>query len=1458
MQSPSSPRMKRLSIIGFTMIAVIIPFCFYYLVFVSSQTAYFSKRNFRVLAEIGDHMSSKVGNLATNLVNVAEKATQDKSDKTKVNGKAESDKKNKGGEQTAKPISDAQRVKEAASLVPDFKVDQVQYKYVQPPPPEKSNTVSHNRNAIAPHSKTQARRRGAKPKEQPPATAEPPATGTEPVTLSVKPDKGSFWLYLEYRSTSPALPGIFSVMSNLETHFEPFVSRYVIDELNQTNEKLFDEVLIAEDKTGRVIFQRGPALNVAALDSLSNDKGGKLELGLVDQSSSLADVRLAGANYKLYVQPATLTLLTGSDANKQEIRWVVCGLIRSDHFMAATYAAPYTVLIFFVFVVLLAVLSWPLLRLKLMGPKDRLRRADLALTLFSALMGSALVTFILLDLYLYGSLAAAIDGQLKEFSTGIKKNFREELGSALEQLTKLNGEIATLAANAKSGALKELEESKHPTPPNVESDGSSDPTRLGKANILAGGLDWKKASYPYFNSATWTDSDGRQRIKWTTRSTTTAYLDVSDRQFFKNTKDGRLWKLHCSDSDFDYCVESVKTKNTGENVAVIGTAMTGSSWTSSLDTRLLSLMGPALPAGYGFAVIDSGGQVLFHSDEVKNLEEPFFAECENNPGLRAAVVSRVDRHFDTQYLGKGHRMYVSALDGTPWTLVVFVDKQMARTVNLEVITLSMVLYLLFTLSVVALISLICLTRMIVFSGRYLPTDGDWMTWLWPASERAFHYELLTVFYVLIACTFIVALFIGGLFLIVCGIVLPLLAAGLWWLILRDAPPPARAAEDKISAFVARVVCFYSTLREDALARQKAPNNIVVDKTLSRVGLPYRTRYAIAFAGLLGIVSVLPAAGFFQIAHDFESRLMVKHGQVSIAKAIEQRIQRVASQYASIEVAGQKAKFLRKRLKPWPTNTYLDVYDSFLFGTVRADLSQLKLVDETPGRLDGLLLQIRPLYNQKCVESQGLAATASSDGLWSWKRDRDGHIFLKKEKDGRVGDPSLALRSSIPEFVFPENLWGWGSVIAIALLPLLVYGLIRFVTRRFFLLDTDLPTYIDLPLKTDLVGSYVYIRSSMRAEGNEWAEAHYERFDLTEVEDWRDLTTQLKPKAAATPESLKTVVLDNFEYCMDDPAASREKLLAIEYFLQAGRRVVVVSTVDPLNFSFTPKPSRPVGATAAQFSISIVPQPACPVGPNNSKVETATSQRVSSEGKNNGAADLKQKARVPYLPQTDAQARWTAVFTSFLMDFAADNSTEKFKADHSEFVRILKARKPWRYIEEIGKGLAENGTLKDKKWHDRAMIDEQIGQVVEQAKSYHKALWETCSEGQRCTLIQIAQDGMISPKNKHLRRLVKRGLVVRDPGLLLMDESFRRFVISMSRVQDMDAWRLQDGGSAWQLLKLPLLLILVSVALFLFITQKDVYDSTISFMTAVTAGIAALFKLLGMFHGTDKGGTATQS
>lgn len=1441
----ASPRMKRLSIIGSTMLLVIVPFCLYYLFFVQSQNEYFTKRNFRVLAGIGSQMKSKIDNLGTSLINAVKNAQQDKKEIVSLGApKPDKDEKkgvktgeperkkqdnNKAGMKTAKeankPVSD--KLKSSIALI-DHSGTSLKYdpsnisqqttqqadiprqtrilsrprpsnantnstnSNTSPPPPAPPTTVNTNRAAsnsrpntpiVAPRNRS--RTNPVRASSPGPASS---ATGPEPtVALSVKAEQGSFWLNLEYRGGKAAAVGEVVAKSEINKLFDPFVARYVIDERNQTVSPLFDEVLVAEQEDGRVIFEHGQSgLSIVSLDSLRNDKGGKLELDLANQSSSLADVQLAGAAYKLFVQPVRLTLSASGDDRNQGVRWVVCGLTRSDHFRDQTFAVSYTLLIVFMFLALLAALSWPLLKLRLMGPKDRLRRGDFALTAFSALLGTALLTFLLVDVYTYASLGRTLDGQLRDLAVGIRSNFQEELGSVVAQLSRFNKRVTKLAEKARAGALADLHASTLsdiPKTPAVEAKKVSE----FKANLLAGTLDWETAVYPHFNSVTWADETGLQRIKWTTRSETTAFVDVSGRSYFASARAGNLWKLSHRGKEYEYSFELVNSKNTGENVAIVSAPVPDSKWVSSMDTRLLSLMGTVLPSGHGYAVINNTGDVLFHSDEVNNLEEQFFEECDNDRLLRAAVLARSSEFINAPYLGKAHRLFVSPVAGTPWMLVVFRDKQTARTINLELLTLSLVLYLVF--AVVALL---------VISFVYFPRRGERIRRLWPNARNAGQYDRLIVMNAVLIVVFLVVAWTvrNEILLVCCCFLLPSLATVLGAVLLKDATVGHDGSESA------------TTSRLRFLA-----------------WLPYRRVYAIALVGFLILMSVLPALGFFQIGRNFEMRLMVKHGQVSLAKEIERRAARIHSQYVSINVGSNdqsKKDFLKARLEPEPRRSNWDVYDFFFFSTLHAGpvMDRSLFVPEKPGTLNALLTQLRPLYNQTCVESQELARGESADGLWSWGQDNQGRFRLQKGKDGRNGETSIALVSSIPAFEMPDTFPKWLVVLlGLGGMFVLVYQLVRFVTRHFFLLDKNPPRAMVAGVtKLSPSNNVAILRPPMATNGNGLDQANSHRIDLSQVSIWPGWANTVKSNV---PAASQTIVLDHFEQDMDDPAANREKLRAIEQFLSDSRRVVVVSTVDPLRFSISPG----CNPTAA---------------PNGAGNEPARKPKAKSESK---TAPTGKTAP----PESDqAAARWSMAFSTFVTVYSPDNAERDFVRNNTDFLRVMRANRPWRYLERIGKEIAGNDGNQEGWALDRSSREERINEVVDQARAYHLALWATCSQDERCALIHLALDGLISSKNTDVRQLMKRGLVVMDPGLRLMDESFRRFVISSQHDEDIDAWR-QAGGSNWELMKAPLLLILLSVSLFLFVTQKEVYDSSVSFVSALTAGLAALFKLLGMFQ-----------
>ena len=99
-------------------------------------------------------------------------------------------------------------------------------------------------------------------------------------------------------------------------------------------------------------------------------------------------------------------------------------------------------------------------------------------------------------------------------------------------------------------------------------------------------------------------------------------------------------------------------------------------------------------------------------------------------------------------------------------------------------------------------------------------------------------------------------------------------------------------------------------------------------------------YVFAVASIFLPLSVLPALTFFKIAYDEEMMLVVRHGQLQIARAVEQRDRRVKDQYFSVQIDKEK-QFLEKRLNLDPCEGLVDplrlrdTYTSFFLTPVCA-------------------------------------------------------------------------------------------------------------------------------------------------------------------------------------------------------------------------------------------------------------------------------------------------------------------------------------------------------------------------------------------------------------------------------------------------------------------------------------------------------------------------------------------
>jgi hypothetical protein len=1369
---------------GITLIILLVPFGLYYVLYVSSHQSYFIDRSHRALAGIGGQIVSRIDGLRNVVLNANLRDC--------VNAGESDDPEDLFNPNTIKPFG-------------------VELQYIRSKPRSSPEGLP-------------------KPGTEPKPTARPDLIPTKQgITLTFERAGPTNRLVFHSERFSIAVPA--------EQLLGPVVDRFVVRDRQSGSEDLFDKIFVADSATGQVIFESGlDSTTIANLDDLlgrspgSDSKGGAgqaagsgnpvgeradggqkpkdakpvMPAGATGKpgrgSSSVIALTIGETGHKLFVQPIELTLPVRYSDGQQGATLTVCGLVRSDHLTERSFSFSYTLLLMTILLVLMVTLSGPLIKLKLLGPKDRLSKADALLTAGAAFCGTALLTLTLVDLYSYANLAVQLDDQLEVLAESVDQNLRSELASASDQLDALNNKLSEALTVAKQEPICVPRRDGRSATVEAETP-SAVRTKYFIEDILGGGglLDPRDASYPYFNSAIWVGLSGQQQIKFTTKRKHTPFISVERRRFYREAKEGKLWDLSMNRVGHEerraLYLEALNSRTSGENVAVMSKLTPDRDYVSAMDLRLMSLYSPVLPTGYGFCVIDGGGGVLFHADDVKNLEENFFDECNNDKLLRAAVQLRQREALNVQYLGRAHRAFVTPLRDLPWTLVVFRDKQMLRTVNLETVTLATIALAGYSVLLTVVLALIVL----LFSESKTRSDR-----IWPCEERHANYNQIAIVNSGLFLICLVLVFLSSReALIVCALLFPALAIVSSLLLMREGS---------------------STQRPSLSGAPLLAN--------------WRRSYSVAMVSMLAIGCVAPTIAFFKLVRDEQILVLIRHGQMSLARGLEQREDQIRDQYDSVDpavdVGSGREMFVKTRLdRTW------DVYDRFFF---RTTMKEEIAAGDRPlsGLLCWFLTKCSPLYNETCVETLELVRSGSSDPRWGATETGNKLVLVLRPiggpndtdpsaaQTGRIASGDLSvplatagdgqqagnggrhgwvLTSFAPGFVRFGDPLLWGLVAAVSLMLAGAYVTVSFCARRILLLDMWTPRSLAISVASPVDKNYLVVRPPLFANGDLFPNDAFMHIDLSGVSlgEWWRFDAQLEKARPDLP-----VVIDRFEVNKHDCRWNLRKLGLVERLIKETRRVLIVSSHDPLSFPLSN--GKPNGNGAAPGA--------------EQNADNGTSGRTPGD----------EGSVVPSEDHIPDVERWSLVLGSFVRRDSIERASSKANTTRSNSVRIG----PWPCLEDAP---TEDGSNAG---------EELIAQRADQAETYYRGVWSTCSNEERCTLFRVAQDGLVSRLDPDLRRLMQLGLIVRDPSLKLRDPSFRMFVLAASAAEGVDTFRA-DVQSSWDRLKAPLLLILLGVIAFLFLTQKELYDSTISLVSALTGAALALLKLIGMFQRSKDAG-----
>jgi hypothetical protein len=284
-----------------------------------------------------------------------------------------------------------------------------------------------------------------------------------------------------------------------------------------------------------------------------------------------------------------------------------------------------------------------------------------------------------------------------------------------------------------------------------------------------------------------------------------------------------------------------------------------------------------------------------------------------------------------------------------------------------------------------------------------------------------------------------------------------------------------------------------------------------------------------------------------------------------------------------------------------------------------------------------------------------------------------------------------------------------------------------------------------------------------------------------------------------------VVIEHWEYKMEQPGANQGKLRLLEDLLADERQVIVLSRVDPTHLVLS--------------------------GNYPEHTERAWTRAFQS-----------------FVRERELEDRGEPMVFGAVMDQYEKQVLSSFEEglDHEKGILTSRVREVFRVIRREGSPTARLqilGRQVAESLDFRRVTAEQVrDEIASVASNYYRNLWRGCSKEDQFVLCAVTTDGFVNATNPEVGHLIARGLIVRDPEFRLMTSTFKEFVVAeCANPRYTQEWQTQEANEGKGGLKATFFTVIILVAVFLFMTQQ-IFDP-ITLATTVAAGLPILIESL---------------
>lgn len=1248
--------------------------------------------------------------------------------------------------------------------------------------------------------------------------------------------------------------------------------------------RYFDQILILNSE-GRVVYRSGQEDKV----SVSNDSGPPLQtnrndfarftdlsglLKKVGKSGNLVEDRsdtgssktVAGSFSRVveepigdmphlfFLQPLRPSLSEQKPKNNSADvgkPWHVIGVVRKSQLLSDVSSVSLNAMAILLTLLLLMLLAIPLLKLRFAAVTEPISTAQVFLIGMSLILGTCIITLLLLDVRVYSGLKDRMDETAKQISQRMRTSFTDELNNAIlanKTAFLAPGIAATYGSDVASTRL------------------SCDQKEFRGINLSMLEMD---KSYPPFELAYLLDSDGTQvGPQKTYRKETSADIKVPKRQYFLRARDGPLWHHSTSvpgrsdgvTTDESFFLERIFTYDHGFWL----TALSMPTDTSSINSSntpcapiarvtlgvMKSFFATVLPPSFGFAVLeDSTGEVIYHSDNSRSLLENFYVETDNNESLITAVHARREVAVSGHYYGDGHRFYVAQLADTPWSLVVFYDKTLIRTVNFELLVSTITAQVIYVLMIFA--------GLLVF--RWISLHKHWR-FIWPRPAVLREYRFLALILLLSQCLawlltsnqyeksslyVIAAMPLYTLSLIaylldqkhrwrtsmvtyhwkrfVTSLILLLGLVAIWKGSLIPWPAFWSSAPHQLYVLllmlIAMLLVFISRNGQEYVPEK---NHAGQERTV-------RLWYLICGMLALVMVAVWPTKLLFDDIFEIQAEKLLRLSQHHVLEQVIERrdaishdLVRINPKYSYISSLDNDDRGIytihniydpleSKSTAPPPMTNILPKEHS----QTKADQGCGKEPSKKNSHIR-VLTEKFPSYSPLSAWLHVMLLGNASDFTWCAKTEGD---LVTLSKTSGASNEVYELKSNKIPMTGSKDFGIKVSLIAgsIFLFFLMLYAL-RTITRRILGLD------------------FAVIRTHWELENIE-----------NDIEDWKGTRRIVLTPSAEFIDKLKPHLAKLGEVSEIDLSDSEDQKKLVDLATHMDREEHDVALLrSPRFFS--------CGQETREDLLQALEK--LDAGPQTTLILCTD----LFPWLNLALAD----SQLDHKDFTDEEKdRWQTLLSSFQSGYATLDSLNEltsieallhYECRNTELEEIRQSiesepafkravelqKRPWWNIYQTFIAYFKNSA----PGTDILTARELISDVTQRAKHFHKTLWQCCTEEEKYILYRMAQGNMVnSMHNKLLERLLRLGLIRKDPDFRISSYSLQHFILNEETPEQVKAWEKQTPDSIWSHLRVPLLMLLLSLFVFLVYVGPNVIESIIGLVPAIILAGPLLLRFL---------------